>query len=1151
MSLFTHRAERTDRLAAGLAELVASPSTHPFVAEVISVPTPGVERWLAQFLSHRLGTTGPGRADGVAAGFAFWSLPRLVGRALAHLIDPDDDPWSPPHLSWTLLAELDASAHEAWAAPVAAYLGLAGRAASSADHDVDHGADQGRYRQGRRWATARRLAGLFHRYGVQRPELVQHWLAGRDVDADGRPLPPDRAWQAELWRRARRTIGQPSGAERLAGACADLVARPDVVELPERLSIFGPTRLTREQLSVLGALAEHRDVHLWLPHPSPVLWDRVAALPHADSAARRDDPSAVAARHPLLAYLSRDSRELQQTLRTRLPETGETAPMADTAGQDQNPAPATLLGRLQAGLVADELLPATVLGASDHSIAVHAAHGPDRQIEVLRDVLVGLLADDPTLEPRDIVVMCPDIETFAPLVTAAFGLARPDGSDTADLLGADHPGHRLRVRLADRSLRQVNPLLGLVARLIDLAQSRVTASQVLDLCATDAVMRKFGLTDDDLDTVTDLVRTSGVRWGIDADHRQDYGLIGFPHNTWRMGLDRMLLGVTMDGSDGRFIGTTLPLDDVDSGAVDRIGRLVELFSRLTSVLDDLTGRHPIGHWLSVLSGAIDALAAVPPADQWQLAHAHVALVALAGTEEMTGSEEITDDPEPARSQITQGSDDPRRTVLLGLPDVRALLADTMRGRPTRANFRTGSLTMCTMMPMRSVPHRVVCLLGVDDGVFPRRSADDGDDLLTVDPWVGDRDPRSEDRQLLLDAVLAAEEQLVIVYSGADPRTNALRPPAAPIGALLDAVDATAVSSDGRRVREAITVRHLLQPFDPENFRDPVVSGTPRSFDRAALAGARAVVGDRERAHSPWLVGVLPPAPDPGPVSVEDLLRFYKHPVRAFLRARAGLYVRDDESDAADDIPIDPDGLGRWAIGDRLFRLVERGVPLDEAVAAEWRRGAVPPKSLGSAAIRQSRQQVERLLGTAQPHLDAEQQSVDVDLTLPHGRVTGTVSLRDGDLVTLGVSKARPKRQLEAWIQLLAVTAARPDRPITAHVLGPGDPVTLGPVPPGLAPVVLDDLLALYLEGLCEPLPFAANTCAEYVEAMEARLPRGTVIKNVQMSWKWDHDAAYGRFFGARAEDLVAPRPLPDGSTRPSRFMSVAPRVLRPLIGARG
>ena len=223
------------------------------------------------------------------------------------------------------------------------------------------------------------------------------------------------------------------------------------------------------------------------------------------------------------------------------------------------------------------------------------------------------------------------------------------------------------------------------------------------------------------------------------------------------------------------------------------------------------------------------------------------------------------------------------TVDLRLPDVRALLADRLAGRPTRANFRTGTLTVCTMVPMRSVPHRVVCLLGLDDGVFPRQGSVDGDDVLARDPMTGERDARSEDRQLLLDAILAATQTLVITYTGANEFSGQPRPPAVPLGEVLDALDATAATADGRSVSEAVTVRHPLQPFDAEErlARTAWSPETTFSFDTAAAAGARAAAGT---AHA---AGPLPRrtaaarlhADD---VSLADLVRFWSDPVKGFL-----------------------------------------------------------------------------------------------------------------------------------------------------------------------------------------------------------------------------------------------------------------------------
>ena len=280
--------------------------------------------------------------------------------------------------------------------------------------------------------------------------------------------------------------------------------------------------------------------------------------------------------------------------------------------------------------------------------------------------------------------------------------------------------------------------------------------QVLDLVAAGPVRRRFGLDGDDLDRLRDLVTRAGVRWGLSAPHRRPYRLDGFPQNTWAAGLDRLLLGVAMEGE--RWLGTALPLDDVESGDVDRLGRLAEFVDRLSAALDDLSGERPLAAWVAGLVGALDALTATTPADAWQASQARAELADIA--------------------HAAVG------TTALHLADVRGLLAERLHGRPGRANFRTGSLTVATMVPMRSVPHRVICLLGLDDGAFPRAGVDDGDDVLARDPRVGERDPRSEDRQLLLDAVCAATEHLVVLYSGADARTGARRPPAVPLLSLI-------------------------------------------------------------------------------------------------------------------------------------------------------------------------------------------------------------------------------------------------------------------------------------------------------------------------------------------------------------------------------
>ncbi|MBA3303942.1 MAG: exodeoxyribonuclease V subunit gamma, partial [Acidimicrobiia bacterium] len=300
--LHLHRSERADALVDRLGDILSSPLPDPLQSEVIAVPTRGVERWLTQRLSHRLGITpGAGRSDGVCANVAFPFPGRLVGDAMAAAcgIDRDQDPWRPERAAWPLLDLLDEHLGEPWLTTVSGHLG-----ASAGDTVQDE------IRRSRRFSTARHITDLYDRYSVHRPAMVRAWGAGDDVTGAATPLPADGTWQPELWRRLRGRIGSDSPAERLEGACADLAADASLADLPARFSLFGLTRLPASYLDVLRSLAVARDVHLFLLHPSPVLWGRVGRLAGADGTIKRraDDPTAEAPVNPLLRSWGRDAR---------------------------------------------------------------------------------------------------------------------------------------------------------------------------------------------------------------------------------------------------------------------------------------------------------------------------------------------------------------------------------------------------------------------------------------------------------------------------------------------------------------------------------------------------------------------------------------------------------------------------------------------------------------------------------------------------------------------------------------------------------------------------------------------------------------------------------------------------------------------------
>lgn len=1062
--LHVHTAWRSDVLAHALAEVLAKPLADPFAREVVSVPTPGVERWLAQSLSTRLGSTG--LHDGVSAGIAFPTLHRMVGETIALTtgVDPDADPWQPHQLVWHVLATMDAVRGEPWFSVVAEHL---------YSHDE---------RPGRRFRTAQRLARLFNSYAEQRPELLVAWSDHHD------DVPEDLQWQPPLWRAIHSRIGD-NPAARLQQAVQRLRQFPQLSPLPPRISVFGPTRLTATQTAVLEALAEHREVHLWLQQASPV-----SALPSKAGALGLRHTDMDASAHPLSSSLGRDATELAQVLSGVATATWRTHEAPVVGG--------SLLRALQADVVAAR--PPRhdhVLDAADASVQFHGCHGPERQVEVLREIVLGLLADDPTLEPRDIVVMCPDIESFAPHISALFDGGAHDDSQP------HHPAHQIPVRLADRSLRQINPVLAVLDQLFGVVHRRARASDLVALCAAPPVACRFSFSEEDLDVIASLIDRAEVRWGIDQADLALHGMPDFTANTWLAGLDRLLVGVALPATQP-LRGIT-PVDVTSSSQVDLIGRLAELITRLRRISVDFAEPKPVQSWVASMRRALELITKVGPHDDWQIHHAYATLA------------DVTDSA-------------PDHAPDLQSADIAELLADVFRGRPSRASFRTGALTVCTLAPMRSVPHRVVILMGLDDGNFPRRTRTVGDDLLARTPRIGERDPAAEDRQLLLDAVLSATDNLVVIYTGRDPLSNRAVPMSIPLSDLHEAFSST-VAPTSRKTWAQLHHQHPLQPFSPRNFLVP----QPRSFDTGALAGARALSLPRQPA--PTLVDVRTPLPAMPLDSIElaDLISMFSNPLQHFLKVR-GLSVYDDAVDPyAEEITSDLDPLDTWALNHRILNSLLRGLSRDDIELLEAKSGKLPPFELGRQAVRRALNEMSELVHTARGIGSVHGMPHTVQVEVGDVLLTGAVPITDNQHLVLSQSKRRPKDHIMLWLSHLALCATDATRPwesvLVAHQGSFQHRIIRYPTVSTLqARDLLADLIAVYRLGLQRALPLPAGLAHDWQSWKSSRpFDPSRAWRFSEPIWKRYFSGPHDIFGGEQPED--------------SEFASLAARVWAPLL----
>jgi exodeoxyribonuclease V gamma subunit len=451
---------------------------------------------------------------------------------------------------------------------------------------------------------------------------------------------------------------------------------------------------------------------------------------------------------------------------------------------------------------------------------------------------------------------------------------------------------------------------------------------------------------------------------------------------------------------------------------------------------------------------------------------------------------------------------------------------------------------------------------LDDGVFPRAAREDGDNLLAREPAVGERDLRSEDRQLMLDALMAATEKVVVTYTGADERTGARRPPAVPLGELLDALDDTAATATGGPARSQILVRHPLQPYDSRTVMPGALGRAgPFSFDPTALRGARAATGARVPAPV-FLPSPLAAAPRRD-VDLADLIALITHPVKGFLRQRLDVGIRFEQDDPSDALPVDLNSLELWGVGDRLLRARLAGVPENDCRQAELRRGVLPPFQLGSRTLETLFEEVRPLVDKTASLRAVPRRTVDVVVDLSGGRqLRGTVGgLHEEYLVAVSYSKLGPAARLRAWLSMLALSAGHPDKPWGAATVGRGDRgrpqcATLTPIKAQAALPVLQQLVELYDKGLREPLPMPVKSAAEYA----AHRLRGAEVDDAEyrarMKWATgsfpgeDDDAAHAQVWGRRApfETLLTATP-PDETWggEPHRFGELAVRMWFPLL----
>ena len=915
MSFILYKSNRLEALVKHLAaDALQPPLGSPFAAEQIVVQTQGMAQWLKLELSRRLGITANVEFPFPRA-FLSGLIRQVVPKPLqAGAIEPEA-------LTWRIMGRLGPLLAQPAFRELQHYL------ASSDDPR-------------RKFQLAERIAALFDQYSIYRPEFIDDWQNGREPH-----------WQAELWR-ATMTDGLACQGKYLYELMQALQSpRLDRRKLPERICVFAAASLPPVYVRVFEALGRLVPVSLFWLAPCREYWGDITSPREAERLRRRTGAGQFTKEdlhldqgHPLLAAWGKTGRDFFQLI-------SDVEPVAQEVEDFQEPDNSTLLGLVQAAILnlesddagPDERLAAAerrlatgldnaaiaepvgnrrsaVVARGDRSVQVHVCHSPLRELQVLRDQLLDDFARDATLSPQDILVMLPDVEAYAPFVKGIFDTAEP---------GAP----AIPYTLSGRGARHESLLVDGFAEFLQLPGRRLTATEVLGFFENAAVRRRFAVTEEELPQIRQWVRRAGIRWGRSAAHREALGLPSFGENTWEHGCDRLLLGYAMADEGTAPVVGLLPCEGIEGTVTDLLGRWLDFLETFFETLDSLAAPRPLAAWAASLQRLLDRMFLPEPGAEMAVNAVRRILDSLCQQQAVAGFAEAV----------------PLMVIL-------ERLLPALTEPPSGKAVLRGRVTFAGLTALRGVPFRKICILGLQDGTFPRRPAPPSFDLMAQKPRLGDGSRRDDDRYLFLETLISARDSLYLSYVGQSVRDNSERPPSVVVSELLDYLathfrlggDAEPGAGEPPGIEAHLVTRHRLHAFSPAYFQ-PDAGGDTRLFSYSPSQAqlSRLLTATRTEVETFLKMPLARPGPEWETVALKDLQAFFRNPAKFFVEKRLEFRLPEDDEALSDDEPFGVEGLAAYQCKQDILDALFTAKPRAQLIA-QWRgNGALPPGEAGA------------------------------------------------------------------------------------------------------------------------------------------------------------------------------------------------------------
>ena len=1031
MSLHLNSSNRIEILQGQLAQLlIESPLPNPFAPELVLVQNMAMQRWL----NLQLAT-----AHGVAANIHYPLPAAWIWQFAQAIVAPGQelraDPLSRDQATWRIYTLLPGLLDQPDFSPLQHYL-------------IDDASGI------KRWQLSQRIADVFDRYQYYRPQWIRAWSAGSSEQEVPR-------WQPLLWQELIRDC---RGLHRVA-MIDKLMARLQQGSmtqnlLPQRLSTFALSSLPPLFVQVLCELARHTEVYLFQHSPTDLYWADLRSA-RAIERLRLERPREADyydIGNELLTSWGRQGQAFQDLLvSSDMLDSVEHEIFAD-AGED------SLLHRIQQDMLTLHDGGAPVI--PDDSLRVAVCHSAMRECQVLHDRILHWISADPTLKPEDILVMVPEISRYAPFVESVF---RADDS---------HSRPFIPWNLSDITVADEHPLVQMFLELLAVPSWRFTFSQISALLDVPELLENFGIDQPMKDEIVRLLQDSGVRWGLDAEHRRTLDLPGTVQNTWRHGLDRLLAGYAL--GDVPMWNGLAPLAGASGGRGVALGRFCRILERLDWWRQQLQRSRSAREWLEALNSLLN---------------------------EMFGSSRDEDDKLQQIREVIGELDSIPGEAQISLNLLRRWLSDNLGTRTVSNHFFSGGVTFCGMRPMRSVPFRVICVLGMNDLAFPRREDYVSFDAMARQWRPGDPRKGDEDRYLLLETVLCARERLYFSYTGRSLKDNSPCQPSILLQELLDFIDARyRVEGDAMPLSAHLVEVATMQAFNWRNF--VADAGQPGSFDtlwcRVAQALAVKAGSKPEDAGGPklaveWLKTTVPAAAesqsDDGSISLERLANFLRHPVKSFFTERLRLHLPEDTSSEDEEI-FSLDGLQSWQVRQDMLENFVLRQDADDVVHANLlerasARGVLPHGAMAGLSYEQQERKARSLLERLEGSGAERTESRWVELVLPQDSGTPPFSVRlsgqirhclpGGGLVEFTASSLSGKQFLPFWVNHLALCATGViTEGMSSALYCRDETVTMAFVPAISAIQQLQRYVTLYREGLTRPLPVFPKASFELV-----------------------------------------------------------------------